>query len=108
MKIFLFLGLTSMVFGGCTSSYVLGRTAQVAPARSADCKVELLEGAPPRPFAELGVLAPRDIEYGGVAGGATPFVESVRQQVCAVGGDAVVVEKNYAGNYIRGTVIKFR
>jgi hypothetical protein len=98
-----------LALSGCTSSYVFGRVGDVSPAaKPADCRFEILNAAPTRPFDELGILAPKDIEYGSMAGGSVPFTESVQGQVCAAGGDAVVVEKDMFDHYVRGTVIKYR
>ena len=94
---------------GCAGHYVYGRTGElVPPPKPPGCTFVLLELPPEQPFDEIGVLAPRDIEYGDMAGGATPFKETVGEQVCAAGGDAVVVERDYTGRYIRGTVIKYK
>jgi hypothetical protein len=94
---------------GCASHYVYGRTGEITPPPKAPgCTFTLLDVAPEKAFDEVGVLAPKDVEFGDMAGGATPFKEAVADQVCAAGGDAVVVERDFTGRYIRGTVIKFK
>jgi hypothetical protein len=104
------VGLSLVIaLGGCGASYVLGRVGDVAPpARPPDCRFEIRSDVPGRPFDELAILAPKDIEYGTMSGGAVPFQEAVQAQVCGVGGDAVVVEKDMYDHYVRGTVIKYR
>ena len=77
-----------------------------APARPEGCGVELLAQPPARAYDVLGILAPPDIEDGALAGGEVPFLEEVRGTVCAAGGDAVVVEKDSYGRYVRGTVVR--
>jgi hypothetical protein len=101
--------LAAVALAGCSPNYVFGRVGDLTPpARPADCRFELIEAVPKRPFDELGILAPRDIEYGSTAGGRVSFTESVQATVCAAGGDAVVVEKDLYDHYVRGTVIKYR
>jgi hypothetical protein len=101
--------ILGLLLAGCGSSYVFGRVGELTPPpRPADCRFEILSAAPGRPFDELGILAPKDIEYGSMAGGSVPFTESVQGTVCAAGGDAVVVEKDMFDHYVRGTVIKYR
>jgi hypothetical protein len=98
-----------LLSAGCASHYIYGRTGDVvADPKPPGCVFTMLDVPPEQPFDEIGVLAPRDIEYGDMAGGATPFKEAVSDQVCAAGGDAVVVERDFTGRYIRGTVIKFK
>lgn len=95
--------------GGCGAKYVYGPVANTPrPAKGAGCAFALLDAAPERPFVELGILAPRDIEYGTMSGGPGPFKEAVAEQVCAAGGDAVVVERDYFGRYVRGTVLAYK
>jgi hypothetical protein len=95
--------------GGCGPSYALGRVGEVMPPPlPPNCRFEVRTDIPTRPFDEIAILAPRDIEYGHTAGGPLPFTESVQAQVCGVGGEAVVVEKDMYDHIIRGTVIKYR
>lgn len=95
--------------GGCAISYVLGYTGAAPPAPKPEgCAFDVLDGAPRRAFDEIAIIAPRDIEYGEMAGGSTPYREAVGALVCRAGGDAVVAERDWLGRYIRGTVIKYR
>jgi hypothetical protein len=96
------------VSAGCTYKYIYGPLGPTRPAKPADCRYEVLSSVPSRAFEEIGVLAPQDIEYGRMAGGDVPFKESVTAQVCAAGGDAVVVERDYFSNIVRGTVIAWK
>jgi hypothetical protein len=101
--------LVDLLTAGCAGHYIYARTGEVVPPpKPQGCTFVLLDVPPEQAFDEIGVLAPRDIEYGDMAGGATPFKETVGDQVCAAGGDAVVVERDYTGRYIRGTVIKYK
>ncbi len=101
--------LLAVLLAGCMPAYIYGQTGTAAmPAKPADCGFEVLDRVPSRPYDELGVLAPPDIDHGSLAGGTASFVEVVRPQVCAAGGGAVVVEKDELGRIARGTVIKFK
>jgi hypothetical protein len=94
---------------GCAGKYIYGQTGDGStPPKPPGCQYPLLDAIPTRPFEELGVLAPKDIEFPDVAGGATPFKEAVGEQVCAAGGDAVVVERDFQGRYVRATVIRYK
>jgi hypothetical protein len=101
--------LMMVSLGGCGPSYVLGRVGDLTPPPlPPDCRFEVRSDVPTRPFDEIAILAPRDIEYGSMAGGPEPFKEAVQAQVCGVGGEAVVVEKDMYDHFVRGTVIKYR
>jgi hypothetical protein len=103
------LVFVALVPAGCAGHYIYGRTGDVIPpAKPPGCVFSLLDVPPQQAFDEVGVLAPKDVEFGDMAGGAVPFKEAVADQVCAAGGDAVVVERDFTGRYIRGTVIKFK
>jgi hypothetical protein len=103
-----------LVFGaaalaGCGSAYLYTEiSTPPRPAKADNCPIEVLLQPPARPYEELGVLAPKDIEFDSTSGGASSFRDSVRAHACRAGGDAVVAERNWAGNYARGTVIKFK
>lgn len=103
------IALATLLSAGCGTRYIYGRTGEVvAAAKPPNCAYVLLDAPPDKPFDELGVLAPNDIEFGDMSGGPTPYKETVGEQVCAAGGDAVVVERDDNGRYVRGTVIKYR
>jgi hypothetical protein len=91
------------------SNYLYGPLgAVVAQPRPKDCEFLLAFGVPVRAYDALGVLAPLDIETPGAADSEKAFKSAVGPQVCAAGGDAVLVERNAEGRFIRGTVIKLR
>ncbi len=101
--------LLGWLLAGCGPRYIYGQTTVVAaPAKPDGCPITLMYSVPTKPYEELGVLAPKDVQFGSLAGGPVPFQEDVHRQVCRAGGEAVVVEKNWAGNYVRGTVIRFK
>jgi hypothetical protein len=94
---------------GGGSSYLYGPLgAVVAQPKPKDCEFLLAFGVPVRAYDSLGVLAPLDIETPNAADSEKAFKSAVGTQVCAAGGDAVLVERNPAGRFIRGTVIKLR
>lgn len=94
---------------GCGTGYVYGRSGDlVAPPKPPGCTFAMLDAPPSQPYDELGVLAPKDIEFSNLAGGPTSFKEAAGDQICAAGGDAVVVERDEEARYIRATVIKLK
>jgi hypothetical protein len=98
-----------LALAGCSPMYLYGKTGKSeATAKPAGCHFPLIDRAPDRPFDELGILAPEDIEFGRYADTPKEFADQVRPFVCAAGGDAVVAETNRWGRYIRGVVIRYR
>lgn len=103
------LALVPVLASGCLPAYIYGHTGRgMVVAKPEGCAFEIFEGMPSRPFEELGVIAPEDIANPSLAGAAQTFMSAARPFVCKVGGDAVVVERNMAGEYVRGTVIRYR
>jgi hypothetical protein len=101
--------IAALVTAGCGTGYVYGRVGDLSPPpRQPHCTFTLLDAVPARPFDELGIIAPADIIYGDVTSSPPFFTDAVSPWVCASGGDAVVVERDMFGHYIRGTVIKYR
>jgi hypothetical protein len=99
----------ALVLGGCGPMYLYGQTGgSVGSRKPDDCHFPLLEAPPARPFEEIGVVAPEDIEYGSLADTALEFENQIRRYVCSVGGDAVVAEKNKWARYERGTIIRYK
>jgi hypothetical protein len=80
-------------------------TANKAAARAAGCSFEILTTRPDRPFIELGVL---ELDDGRTTQSVGQYRTAVAQDVCAVGGDAVLAEINGNAFYVRGTVIKYQ
>jgi len=94
---------------GCGPAYVYGRTSrtEVAP-RPQDCHFDLLDQIPQRAYEEVGIVAAREIEYGSAESSTPMFVDTVRGWVCGSGGEAVIVERDMYGHYLRGTVVRFK
>ena len=104
-----------VVGGGCVELASYGYTAttrDVAAARAPDCAFDLLTARPGRPFVELGVLERPSAEAREGSGllprTAGDFRRIVSPEVCRAGGDAVLTEVNGFGDYVRGTVIKYK
>ena len=94
---------------GCGPMYVYGQvTSSTLPAKPPGCHIQILQSPPDKPYEEVGIFAPKDVQFGSLAGGPVPFQEDTGDRACAAGGDAVVIEKNWAGNYARGTLIKYK
>lgn len=99
-----------LALAGCGGGkYIYGPLgAVVAQPKPKDCDFLLALGIPVRAYDSLGVLAPEDIEAPEAASNEETFKNAVRAQVCGAGGDAVLVERNARGQFIRGTVIRLR
>ena len=101
-------GLAAAV-AGCGGKYVYGPLGEVvAQPKAKGCTFTLIDKIPPDAYDPLGVLAPVDIELAKLPSGDAAFKRAVDAQVCPAGGDAVVVERDGKGRYVRGTVIKLR
>lgn len=80
---------------------------QAAPLRPPDCPLEFLNKKPERPFEHLGQLLRHVTNV--PPGGAQ---EALRPWACALGADAVIVERNQVLNLldhamVEGTAIKY-
>ncbi|MCI0668912.1 MAG: hypothetical protein L0Y64_00470 [Myxococcaceae bacterium] len=96
--------ICTALLSGCAPSYRWAKTTSVqADARESSCSFDILTARPDRAFDELGVLE-KEWDTNQVDG----FRASTQAQVCAAGGDAVLVEVNGLGHYVRGTVIRYR
>jgi hypothetical protein len=92
---------------GCFGYQYTPTTQNAAAAKPQNCSFDLLTTRPERPYVELGVLESQGSPGSGAAN-AGIFKSRIGEQVCQVGGDAVLTEVNGLGNYVRGTVIKFK
>ena len=94
---------------GCAAKYLYGPLGDAtAQPRDDDCEFAVTDVIPDRPFDTLGVLAPDDIEASRVHTDVTKMQKAIAEEVCASGGDAVVVERDPAGRFVRGTIIKLK
>jgi hypothetical protein len=102
--------LVAVVLAGCGSSaYFYGPLgAVVAPPKPKGCSFDLVDKRPEQAFDPLGVLAPLDIEATKLPADDAAFKKAVEAEVCAAGGDAVVVERDRQGRRVRGTVVRWR
>jgi hypothetical protein len=99
--------LAALVLCACPISYKFSRTTSASSITKPEgCAFDLLTTHPAQPHVELGVV---DFDRGGttMASTAQEFMDAVRAQVCAAGGDAVVGEINGHGYYVRGVVIRY-
>jgi hypothetical protein len=97
----------TVLLSGCVPTYKYvpsGTTASIA-AKPANCAFAVLTTRPDSSFDEIGIL---DHSHGPVPDDAAAFKKSIQKEVCRAGGDAVLVEVNGLGQYIRGTVLRFR
>ena len=100
------MAFLAMMLAGCSAYRYTPTTPHRSAPKPADCTFELLTTRPDRPFDEMGVL---EVEVSGVeAGSAGDFIRLVREQTCQAGADAVLAEVNGRGNYVRGTLLKYR
>jgi len=96
--------VVSLGLAGCMHNYAYTQTGPHRPANPASCSVRLYTTPPPGAFEELGVL---EINGGwGAVRSAGQFLDANREQVCAVGGNAVLTEINGYGQYVRATVLR--
>jgi hypothetical protein len=84
--------------------YKLTATGAVGVAKPASCDFIIATTKVDRPYDEIAIL---DCDAN-KAGDVAAFKESVRTQVCGIGGDAVIAEVNGYGSYVRGTVLKWK
>jgi len=114
MRIRILIGLVLGSSLGCTahSEFTPSTGAKLQPRPDA-CAFDVLTTQPNRPFDTLGShdVAPAVAHGGGSTGrpsSASEFKTVVGPSVCKAGGDAVLAEVNGLGEYVRGTVIRYR
>ncbi len=74
-------------------------------AKNTDCDFDVLTVPPQRQYEDIGSLN----WDSGVAVGTAPMLkDAIRSQVCAIGGDAVIGQMNGRGNFIAGSIIRWR
>ncbi|MBL0220383.1 MAG: hypothetical protein IPQ07_41750 [Myxococcales bacterium] len=101
--------LLTMLFGcGAATKYTYSPSGGGAANPKPDqCTYEVLTTPPGKPFDELGVL---DVNPGrGQIPESIPAFRSMATAgVCKAGGDAVIVFANGFGQYMKGTVIRYK
>lgn len=84
-------------------------TADTYEPRASNCQIQVLPNAPRSGYVEVGELSfeayaagPAGYQY------KSPYAlaADLRPQICAVGGDTLVTERNAAGVIVRGTVYR--
>jgi hypothetical protein len=98
----LFLGATLALVGCGSPAYkVIANGAASAPG-AAGCEVTILTVAPSEAFEQVGLIEPEDRM---VTPSVDIFKSLISDRVCALGGDAVIAERN-RGHYVGGAVIR--
>ena len=85
-------------------SFKLTKTGAAGLAKPASCDFIIATTKVDRPYDEIAILDRGSTDVGDAA----EFKETVRTQVCGLGGDAVIAEVNGYGKYVRGTVLRWR
>lgn len=97
-----------LALAACGGVKVVPTGAVTGPARPADCPLEFLYKAPERPCEPLA-----DLESHVTAVPKGGAVEVLREKACALGADAVIVERNqvlneYGHALVVGTAIRWK
>ena len=92
--------------GGCASYYRFTSTTGVAgsplpPQSHSNCDLVMRNTTPGDDYEEIGTL---DVKTIVVPDSADWFIESVKSQVCDLGGSLLVPQVNWRGQYLRGIV----
>jgi hypothetical protein len=102
----LFCAALALTAVACAPRYtVVGRESPSA-VLSGNCRVRLLDQAPDTGLTILGEVKPEDPSK--LTSDADAFLGQVREQVCRLTGDAVIVNRNEAGQYLSGTIVRLR
>ncbi len=79
------------------------------PSRAPNCTVEVYESHPTSGYTELGqisfeayVAGPPERQYKN----SYALLADIRAEICALGGDTLVTDRNAAGMIVRGTVLR--
>jgi len=101
-----YLPVLFFVAAACTGHRYAQTTNVTAPSKPAACSFDVLSTRPDRPYDEIGVLDARHASNASTDAGS--FRDSIREDVCRAGGDAVLAEVNGQGHYVRGIVLRYR
>lgn len=95
-----------VVVAGCVPlSYTFTpSSSQAISAKPKGCKFEVVMSQPSEGYEEIGML---DYYNGSAPKDVNKFKSAVAEQVCQVGGDAVVATTDAKGVITKGSVIKF-
>jgi len=114
MRIRILIGLLFGSLLGCIahSEFTPSGSAALKP-KPDSCSFDVLTTQPDRAFDTLGIVdVGSAVLHGGYGTGrprtAAEFKDLVGSSVCKAGGDAVLAEVNGIGEYVRGTVIRYR
>ena len=94
--------------GGCASYYRFTNASGVAgsaipPQSRSSCDLVMRNTTPGDDYEEIGTL---DVKTVVVPDSADWFIESVKSQVCDLGGSLLVPQVNWRGQYLRGIVYR--
>lgn len=92
-----------------TCSRQVGQTGTQGFAHGSDCRVEVLASQPRSGYVEVGQLSFEAYAAGPARHQYTSsyaLAADLRADICAVGGDALVIERNAAGVIVHGTVLR--
>lgn len=104
------VALASLALCSCVPNYSITRTGTASlVAKQPGCDFSIVTTKAERPYEEIGIV---DFVTGFITGpsarDASTFKEAIRGKVCELGGDAVFAEVNGYGQYIRGTVLRWK
>jgi hypothetical protein len=97
----------ALSLASCARTANYTRTGKAFQARPDDCEFEVYLRTPPGRITEIGIVT-----FSALGGGAEGRARSVSeakeraaQHVCKEGGNALVVQSDGAGAFVRGTVV---
>jgi hypothetical protein len=97
--------LAVVLLAGCVPLSYTFTPSSSAPVHSnpKGCKFDVLMSAPPEGYEEIGTL---ELYNGDAPKSSDKFKSAVADQVCDVGGDAVIATTNDKGAITKGAIIR--
>src|SRR5260221_417808 len=101
------LSLLCLTASACAPYGFTATTQNAGTAKPAGCAFDILTTRPDQPFVEVGIFDVSSRLFS-LPSDAGTFKKAVSDDVCRVGGDAVLAEINGYGAYVRGTVLRYK
>lgn len=95
------------VLAGCAAKYKVVSNESASPVLEGDCALQVYERAPEgRAYTIIGTVEPEDPSR--LAETREAFADAIREPACKRTANAVIVNRNEAGHYVSGTIIRVR
>ena len=94
-------------FFGCGGQTEYRQVGGVYAGRGPDCEFRVIRGRITEPYEEVGIIDVEAFHSGSLPDDEEAFKRVVTEDVCRVGGHAIIPAIDVYGHWVVGTVIRF-